>query len=82
MEAGTAGRRILHVMQSRRQQYFRWGKTITVIPTVSIIENYQRMEAGIWRNDLMQGAVGFFYSCRQGDTEAGKKRLEVVTMLP
>ena len=79
MEAGTAGRRILHVMQSRRQQYFRWGKNNYGHPNGEIIENYQQMKAGIWRNDL-QGAVGF--SCRKGDTAAGKKRLEVVTMLP
>ena len=55
------------------------GKNNYGHPNGEIIENYQRMKAGIWRNDL-QGAVGF--SCRQGDTEAGKKRLEVVTMLP
>ena len=58
---------------------FQVGKNNYGHPNGEIIENYQRMEAGIWRNDL-QGAVGF--SCRQGDTAAGKKRLEVVTMLP
>ena len=58
---------------------FQVGKNNYGHPNGEIIENYKRMEAGIWRNDL-QGAVGF--SCRQGDTAAGKKRLEVVTMLP
>ena len=58
---------------------FQVGKNNYGHPNGEIIENYQRMEAGIWRNDL-QGAVGF--SCRQGNTAAGKKRLEVVTMLP
>lgn len=58
---------------------FQVGKNNYGHPNGEIIENYQRMKAEIWRNDL-QGAVGF--SCRQGDTAAGKKRLEVVTMLP
>ena len=58
---------------------FQVGKNNYGHPNGEIIENYQRMEARIWRNDL-QGAVGF--SCRQGDTAASKKRLEVVTMLP
>ena len=58
---------------------FQVGKNNYGHPNGEIIENYKRMEAGIWRNDL-QGAVGF--SCRQGNTAAGKKRLEVVTMLP
>ena len=58
---------------------FQVGKNNYGHPNGEIIAGYEQAGAGIWRNDL-QGAVGF--SCRGEDPATGKKRLEVVTMLP
>lgn len=58
---------------------FQVGKNNYGHPGGEIIENYQRMGAGIYRND-QQGAVGFFRRAR--GFAGGKNRLEVVTMLP
>ena len=59
---------------------FQVGKNNYGHPNGEIISGYKQAGAGIWRNDL-QGAIGF--SCRGGgDHKTGKKRLEVVTMLP
>ena len=59
---------------------FQVGKNNYGHPNGEIIAGYKQLGAGIWRNDL-QGAVGFY--CRGGvDHVTGKKRLEVVTMMP